>query len=107
MQSLLAERRDITALFCGSDILAAGALFECKQQGIAVPDDLSVVGFDNLEIAAFTDPPLSTLNVPAHDMGVEAAKYIIDGRNRGAAKRIEINVEFVDRKTTSPPRNII
>jgi DNA-binding LacI/PurR family transcriptional regulator len=77
MTSLLDEAPSITALFCGSDVLAIGAMYECRQRGISIPDDLSVVGFDNLEISEYVDPPLTTLNVPAYEMGAEAGQYIV------------------------------
>jgi LacI family transcriptional regulator len=105
MASLLDAGPDITALFCGSDVLAIGAMHECRQRGIAVPDDLSIIGFDNLEIAGYVDPPLTTLNVPAYEMGMEVGQYIVRNEPGVAApRRIELNIEYVERGTTAPPR---
>ncbi|MBU9731530.1 LacI family DNA-binding transcriptional regulator [Klebsiella variicola] len=102
MASLLDEdAQRPTALFCGSDVLAIGAMAECRRRDIRVPEDMSIIGFDNLEISAYVYPPLSTLNVPAYEMGEEAAKYICHSEpGRTAPKRIELNVEYVDRGTT-------
>ena len=58
-----------TAVFCGSDILAAGAIKYCHEAGIAVPSDVSIMGFDNLEIAELTTPELTTLEVPCSRHG--------------------------------------
>ena len=75
--SLLNRSLKPSALVCGSDMLAIGALQECKARGIAVPSELSIMGFDDLEIAAHLDPALSTVEVPSGDMGRAAAEYIV------------------------------
>jgi DNA-binding LacI/PurR family transcriptional regulator len=67
-----------TAIFCGNDILAIGAMFRAKERGMKIPADLSVVGFDDMEISAFYDPPLTTVAVPAYEMGKMAAKILIE-----------------------------
>jgi len=67
-----------TAVFCGNDILAIGAIVCAKEKGIQVPRDLSVVGFDDAEISAYYDPPLTTMAVPAYEMGQLAAKVLIE-----------------------------
>lgn len=103
MARLLAKSPEVTGILCGSDILAVGALYECRQRGIAVPERISIIGFDNLEIAAYTDPALSTLDVPAYEMGVEAANFIaslVPGRT--TIKRVELEVQLVERQTTGP-----
>jgi LacI family transcriptional regulator len=103
MASLLDADPAITAVFCGSDVLAIGAISECKRRGIKVPQQCSVIGFDNLEIAAYTDPPLSTLNVPAYEMGREAGDYIVrSDPDKPTVRRVELQVEFVERGTTAP-----
>jgi LacI family transcriptional regulator len=66
-----------TAIICGNDVLAMGALAECRAAGISVPDEISLVGFDNLEFAAHLDPPLTTMEVPAAEMGARAADFLL------------------------------
>ncbi len=66
-----------TAVVCGNDVLAMGALIECRALGIAVPAQVSIVGFDNLEFAAHLDPPLTTVDVPATEMGARAADFLV------------------------------
>ncbi len=65
-----------TAIICGNDILAIGALMEAHALGVRVPDDVSIVGFDNLELAANVEPPLTTVDVPATEMGERAGDYL-------------------------------
>jgi len=74
-----------TAVFCGNDILAIGAIVCAREKGMRVPRDLSVVGFDDVEISAYYDPPLTTMAVPAYEMGQLAAKILIENI-RGESK---------------------
>jgi len=76
MRDILAQGGRPTAVFCASDTLAAGAIKHCTAAGIDVPGAISVLGFDNLEIAELTTPELTTFEVPARDMGRLAADYI-------------------------------
>jgi len=105
MAALLDIAPDVTAIFCGSDVLAVGVLRECRRRGLAVPADVSIIGFDNLEISELSDPPLSTLNVPAVEMGEEAANYIVQAKPGDApARKVELQVVFVPRGTTAHAR---
>jgi DNA-binding LacI/PurR family transcriptional regulator len=67
-----------TALVCASDLLAAGALRAAHRRGLHVPRDVAVTGFNDFEFAEFLDPPLTTVRVPAYDMGRRAASLLID-----------------------------
>lgn len=103
MASILDRDPAITAIFCGSDVLAIGALSECRHRGISVPTDCSIIGFDNLEISAYVDPPLSTLNVPAYEMGLEAAQHIVRSEpGKSSVRKVELNIEYIERGTTGP-----
>jgi LacI family transcriptional regulator len=66
-----------TAVVCVNDYLAAGAVIEAKAAGLSVPGDISVTGFDDLELAAQFDPPLTTVRVPAADIGHAIARFVI------------------------------
>lgn len=70
---------DIDALFCGNDQLARGAIDALHERGVRVPDDIAVVGFDNWELIC-TDarPPLTSVDMNLHDLGVLASKYLIN-----------------------------
>lgn len=77
-EALLALDNPPTAIFAASDLLAFGALRAAHVAGIRVPQDLSIVGFDDMDLASFTEPPLTTIRVDAYRIGRLAAQIIID-----------------------------
>ena len=81
--------RDVTGLVCGSDLMALGAIRAARRRGLAVPRDVSVVGFDDSPLIAFTDPPLTTLRQPVTAMGFAAVRALVDEINGYAAPRSE------------------
>lgn len=104
MAVLMGAARKPTAVVCGNDVIALGAIFECAARGIDVPGQVSVTGFDDLDIAAQVNPPLTTMRVPSEEMGRRAAEYLLaclDGRQPNARTRLD--VELVERATTGPP----
>jgi len=102
MRQLLRLERPPTAVLTGSDVLAFGALVECKAQGIAVPEQVSIVGFDDMEFAAHLDPPLTTLQVPVAQMGQNAADYLLACvANEPRYDQVELETRLVVRKTTA------
>jgi LacI family transcriptional regulator len=70
-----------TAVLCGNDVLAAGAAMKAGQLGIAIPDDVSITGFDDIEIARIVPPGLTTVHVPHREMGRRCAQALIAMRN--------------------------
>lgn len=82
MQSLMQTYPRPTAVFCGSDILAVGAMKYCQSVGISIPGQISIVGFDNLEVAQLVSPELTTLDVPARAMGEAAAALLIEAKGK-------------------------
>ncbi len=75
--ALRASHPNATAILCTTDALAVGVLAEARRTGVKVPTDLSVTGFDDVEIAAEADPPLTTVRVPAAELSRLAADYLI------------------------------
>ena len=67
-----------TAVLCGNDVLAAGALRRARQSGLRVPQDVSITGFDDLELSRLVVPALATVHVPHREMGREAARMLVD-----------------------------
>lgn len=67
-----------TVVICGNDVLAAGALRQARQMGLRVPGDVSITGFDDIDIATLVDPALTTVHVPHREMGRQAARLLID-----------------------------
>lgn len=103
--ALLLSRNDPppTALICGNDILALGALVECQARGLSVPQDISIVGFDNLEFAMHSNPPLTTIDVPAEEMGKAAASFVLSNlRGEVASQHNPVEVELILRESSAP-----
>ncbi len=101
---LLAYRPRPTAIICGNDVLAIGALTGVQEAGLQVPQHMSVVGFDDIDVARFSNPPLTTVHVPHCQMGRVAGETLLamrSDRNLGESRRLE--VEFVWRKSLARP----
>ena len=81
MQRLLRQKPD--AVFVASDTMALGALRALRQAGIAVPDDVAVVGYDDLPLSATVEPPLTTVRQPIRRLGAQAVEHLIDILNSG------------------------
>lgn len=93
-----------TALVCTNDYIATGAMIEAKKLGLAIPGDLSIVGFDDTDMSAHLDPPLTTARIPSRRMGVEIAKYIIGYLEDGTAEcPPPLEAELIIRNSTAPP----
>jgi len=102
---LLNRGADFTALVCYNDISAIGAIRAMMDRGFRVPDDFSVVGFDDIQGAAFHNPSLTTIRQPLAQMGVVAARILLQ-RIRGQATfpdMVPIMPELVIRESTAPP----
>ena len=78
MRSFLALARPPTAVFFASDMLAIGALTACREAGVKVPEQISIAGFDDISFAVHAYPPLTTVRVPAQEMGTLAGHCMID-----------------------------
>ncbi|SDY02678.1 transcriptional regulator, LacI family [Micromonospora pattaloongensis] len=81
--------RGVTGLVCGSDLMALGAIRAARQRGLSVPGELSVVGYDDSPLIAFTDPPLTTVRQPVRAMAVAAVRALVDEINGHAAPHSE------------------
>lgn len=77
MRRLLTMPGPPTAVFAASDVLAMGALAGARELGVQVPEDISVVGYDDIDFAAYCNPPLTTVRVPAYEMGQLAVKVLV------------------------------
>ena len=78
MQRLLALTEPPTAVICFNDMMAVGAIRATQQAGLRVPEDVSITGFDNVELAAYITPPLTTFHQPKYELGREAAKMMLN-----------------------------
>ncbi len=105
MKSLMQTYPRPTAVFCGSDILAVGGIKYCRIAGISVPGEVSIVGFDNLEMASLVMPELTTVDVPARDMGRSAAEALLRLRTReDQSIVVELPTRLIVRETTGAPK---
>ncbi len=89
-QRLVAMTPRPTAIFAQSDLLALGAISALRAHGLRVPDDVSIIGFDDIPVAQVFDPPLTTLRQPMREVGELAARLVADprtGTRRGKATR--------------------
>src|SRR6267154_237396 len=106
-RKLLATGEPFTALFAFNDISAIGAIQALREAGRRIPEDVSVVGFDDIQSAAFQNPALTTVRQPLRDMGITAAKTLLQRINAPAKipypKAITIEPEFIVRATTARP----
>ena len=103
LRQLMAAEAPPSAVICGNDVLAFGALLEAQRLGLAVPRQLSIVGFDDLELASHLNPALTTVHVPAGDMWRQAADRVIAAlRGEEVPRATEIEVALVVRGSTGP-----
>ncbi|ABP53279.1 LacI family DNA-binding transcriptional regulator [Salinispora tropica] len=95
--------RGVTGLVCGSDPMALGAIRAARQRGLTVPRDISVVGYDDSPLMAFTDPPLTTVRQPVAAMAIAAVRALVDEINGHAAPHSEylFRPELVVRGSTA------
>ncbi|HTU33615.1 MAG TPA: LacI family DNA-binding transcriptional regulator [Candidatus Acidoferrum sp.] len=104
-KDLLAKREPFTALFAYNDISAIGSMFAFEEAGLSVPGDISVVGFDDIQNAAYVNPALTTVRQPLVKMGEIAAQTLLDRIEKHAKRVAEITIEpeLVVRKSTGTP----
>ena len=103
----LLQRHDPpTAIFACNDLMAVAVMRAALEHGLQVPGDLSVVGFDDVRLAAFSNPPLTTISQPKHEMGVVAATMLLARmRDLGTpAHRRVFETSLVTRRSTAPAR---
>ncbi len=102
-QTLYGQKIKPSAIICGNDVLAMGALFEADAHGIRIPDQVSITGFDNLPITEHLKPALTTIDVPSAAMGVRAAEAIVQKLKTGEKiKSRLLEANLLIRNTTGP-----
>ena len=92
-----------TALACVNDVMAVGALHELHARGLAVPGDVSVTGFDNVALAEFAWPPLTTADVPRERVGRLVCAALVTPAGLAGADLV-VDTPLVVRGSTAPPR---
>lgn len=103
MVNLARLRRPPSAVFARNDFTAIGAMRAAHTLGMRVPDDVAIAGFDNIPLAAFTTPPLTTVAQPITEQGAAAARFLlnrISATKRGASKKILMECKLIVRGST-------
>lgn len=104
---ILSQPNPPTAIFCYNDMTAIGAIHAAKEMGYRVPEDVSIMGYDDIALAAYVDPPLTTIAQQKYEMGHRAAKMalaLIEGR-KIRAKDVLLPGRLVVRSSCAPPRD--
>lgn len=101
-ESLLLRRNRPTAIFCFSDEIALGCMYALRQNGFKVPDDISVMGFDNIPVAKYFSPPLTTVAQPTEEIGTACATILLDLINGNEPEKLRnlLPHELVVREST-------
>lgn len=100
---LLALSEPPTAIFCAGDALAMGAIAQAKEVNLDVPQDISIMGFDDIEFAAVCSPPLTTVRLPSYQMGQLAMNIILDSfKGNGQPRQYKLETDVVIRASCSP-----
>lgn len=92
MEQLLQQGERPTAVFAASDALALGAIKAIQNQGLSVPEDISVIGFNDTEIGAYTTPALTTIHAPAYDMGQHGANFLYVSSNLSISTPLKVKI---------------
>lgn len=105
--SLLETGVPFTAIFAQNDQMAIGAIRALREAGLQVPRDVSVIGFDDIPLASYFDPPLTTLRQPMTELGVQAARLLITTirRPESAPERLLLPASLVERASCTAPKN--
>jgi LacI family transcriptional regulator len=105
MQTILASAQAPSAVFVCNDLMCMGALSAAHQAGVRVPQDLSLIGFDDIELAKFTSPALTTIAQPKHRIGVTAVDMVLERIQGGRvqARQVILQPELIVRNSTARP----
>lgn len=101
-RALRAADPSITAFICGNDLMAIGALRELRENGLRVPADVSVTGFDNVKLAEFSCPALTTVHIPRDQIGRAICDWLLKPEDPLRESEVVIEPELVLRDSTGP-----
>ncbi|MEP2027550.1 MAG: LacI family DNA-binding transcriptional regulator [Paracoccaceae bacterium] len=96
--AIVSGKDPVSVIICGNDVLAAGAMMGARDRGIKIPEEISIVGFDDIGLASVLTPPLTTVRVPQIEMGRAAAKVLLarlSGQNE--VNSLELTTDFIKR----------
>ena len=90
---LLKNNPELTALFCHNDLIAIGALQACTELDLQVPNDIAIIGYDDIRMAALVSPALTTLHVPRAEIGTRAMKMLLEQIENESTEPKEIHLQ--------------
>ena len=100
-ESLMNAKQKPTAIICGNDVLAAGAIIKARQLKIDIPHQVSITGFDDISLATVVSPTLTTVRVPQLAMGKAAAELLLKLLEDETPASIELETEIIYRESLS------
>lgn len=107
-RKLTEQNPDVTAIFAANDVTAFGVMRAVHEAGLRIPEDLSLVGFNNIELADVVNPPLTTIHQPKYEMGQAAVEILLSlakNGSEGVPEQREFGVRLIRRASTAPPRS--
>lgn len=102
VKRILAKKVDFTAIFCFADYLAMGAMKAIHGAGLRIPDDIAVVGYDDVEVASILEPPLTTIYTPKYQLGKKAVEILLDhllGKKHRTLQQVVVKPKLVVRES--------
>ena len=107
LKLLVKSKKPPTAVFCSNDLLASGAIEGARQMGLGIPQDISIIGFDDMLIASFISPNLTTIRQPTYEMGRQGAEALIDIIERKSGKPVHklLDISLIPRESTGAIRS--
>ncbi len=103
LEQFLKEKISFDAVFCGNDMIAFGVMKKLKEVGIKIPEDVGVIGFDDIYVSSMMEPALTTVKQPNYEMGYRAVELLLDvleKKNENSNRKIVLNTELIVRKST-------
>ena len=101
VEELLARKAEFTAIFTANDMTAFGARLALYRHNIRVPDEVSIIGFDDQMEAAYVTPPLTTIRQPAREMGEQASRAVLDMINGNDFESVRVQGELIERESVA------
>ena len=100
-KQMLGKNLDFTAIFAYNDMMAFGSMQAIREKGLRIPEDIGLVGYDDILFCSFMDPPLTTIRLKKQELGTESVKLLLSriNGNRKKAKKIMLDVDIIVRKT--------
>ena len=108
-KALLGEKREFTALFASNDLMAFGAYKAAKESGLRLPEQLSIVGFDSIEMPGVIEPKITSMEIPAYKMAVQATNMLLDLIDGVAPKESKVyyRLKLVEKGSTAPEPSLL